>query len=305
MGETPEPTPEPTLEPTYAIVLSGGKLFKDYGNNKRETLAEVTGAKECYADSMHQVVWTLGPKGVATFDAVDGRHRAVVPTDIQIDRFAVQAFPDPRAPYPSMAAGNFDEWSDCVALVVLINADPTVSGHASDDDEICEYNMEDMTLAPEHKAEVERYNNIRTFDIAYFKELEVRRRDTWKEPETATKNAAKAPVVSVDKSPCTDAREDCGKVSFVGGRFWSVVTANGRGDLPWERRHLYDATTQEFFRPQDGTRSAKPLGSPIDVEGMQISPDKVWAKLHGKRLSLTTGVLMDASEGVFCGWGPL
>jgi hypothetical protein len=254
---------------------------------------------------MHQVVWTLGPKGVATFDAVDGKHRAVVPTDIKIDRFAVQAFVDPRAPYPSIAAGNFDEWTDCVALVVLITADPTVSGHVSEDEEVCDYHMEDMTLAPEHKAELERYNSIRTFDSPYLKEFEVRRRNNWTEPDTADNDIARAPVVSVDKSLCTDAPEDCGKVSFVGGRFWSVVTANGRGDLPWERRHLYDATSKQFFDTRVGTRSAKPLGSALDLEWLRVSPDKAWARLDGKRLSLTTGVLTEASEGEFCGWGPL
>ena len=86
------------------------------------------GAKECHADSGHKVVWMAGPKGVAGFDTVDGTQHAVVEKAVEIERFVVHAFDDPRAPYPSVLAGNFAEMEDCVALVIAIGADPTVGG---------------------------------------------------------------------------------------------------------------------------------------------------------------------------------
>jgi len=302
--DVPVTSAEPQV-PTYAIVLSGGKLIKDYGNNVREPLADATGAKECKADPMHQVVWMIGPKGVATHDALDGRYRAVVPTDIKIDRFAVQAYVNPRAPYPHTAAGNFHESSDCVALVILVNADPTVSAGLVGEGVNCPSDMEEEILAREYQAVADHYNKIKSFDIKYLKELEIRRTKNWKEPEVSDADLGKAPVVAVDKSRCRAGAEDCGKATHVGGRIWSVVTANDLGDVHWEERQLFDATTREFLNPRDGTRSTSLLDPAPDLEGMQVSPDKAWVTYEGKRLSLTKGVLLDKLEGQFCGWGPL
>jgi hypothetical protein len=294
--------------PAYAIVLSGGKLIKDYGNNVREPLADATGARECHADPMHQVVWMLGPKGVATYDAVDQGHRAVVPTDIKIDRFAVQAYVNPRAPYPDTAAGNFHARRDCVALVILINAEPTVSAGVVGDGDIlvnCLADMEEETLTAEYQPVADKYNKISKFDNAYLKELEIRRNKHWTEPEVSAAQGRKAPVVVVEKSKCQSEPKDCGKATHVGGRIWSVVTANHHGDIHIEDRQLFDATTKEFFNPSDGTRSAIPWKEGPDLEGLQISPDRAWGIYKGKRLSLTKGVLLDKLEGQFCGWGPL
>ncbi len=303
----PAPAPAP-MKASYAIVLKDDKLVRDYGNKKTEVMATVTGTRECLADSQHRVVWTLGPKGVATFDIVDKGFHAVVPTDMKIDRFAVHFFEHPQEPYPSMSAGNVNELTDCVALAVLVSTDPTVSGAVvADGDQLlnCYDDINEETLSAQFAPLMSRYNEISSFDSKYLKALDKRRPQRKPTPEAANQPAHKAPTLKVDKARCPEAPEDCGKAAHLGKNIWTVITGNAYGDLYYEERQLYDAASSEFFHPTSGKRSATPLDPAPDLDGLLVSPDKAWAVLDGKRISLTEGKPQGKFAGQFCGWGPL
>jgi len=300
-GPGEQPTADSERE--FAIVLTGDKLVRDYGDGTVEEIVTANGADECYADAVHKVVWMIGSKGVATFDTVDGKHHLVAETDVSIELFAVQSYTDPTDPFPATNAGNVREVDHCVALVVSIGAEPTVGGVVvGEGDRLfdCYDDVESEHLAPDYVVYMERYNSIQTFDINYLKSLEARRRKSGAQPEQDDSKTPAKPTVDIPKSQCTADPDDCGKVSYVGGRFWSVITGNDRGDFYYEYRQLYDATTREFFHPGTGDRSAKPFVPHYDLDRLIVAPGRTWAVFEGTRLSLVTGELGGEFDGLMC-----
>lgn len=100
------------------------------------------------------------------------------------------------------------------------------------------------------------------------------------------------PSLELDRAPCDDDPEECGKaLALPGMPYWAVVTENTRGDFYYESWQLYDPKTKQFFTPPYGPQKpgqAKPL-SEVDLKMRAISPSGL-AYFH-------SDVLVNLSKG--------
>ena len=113
------------------------------------------------------------------------------------------------------------------------------------------------------------------------------------------------PKVVVDASRCKSAPDRCGQLSYLGGRFWSVITDNEAGENPSEDRQLFDAKSLEFINPDGWLRSRRPHADLADLRS-RVAPGGRYGFIDGSMIDLGSGkYLWGRGDTLECGWlGP-
>jgi hypothetical protein len=314
--ETPSPPPNAPAKPEMieseirALVLQDGALAKMGADGKTERIVAAPGVTECELDRVHHVVWLISDAQISAYDPDDAAVHPVVavpsvPEDARDLTWRVRYVDDDPA-YPRATAGNADGLDDCAALVLGVDDPPSLGGatvaegdrvvYCTDDDEDSDADVPNAQT----RAEISVYNEAKLVDPQFVSALRTRRstRPVRARPRL---EAPPAPKVAVDASNCIDSPEDCGEATYLGGRLWSVVTANDRGDFFYEDTQLYDAETQSFWNPDNDTRTPEPVAE-HDVGSFPVSPDGRWALYGEKILSLQHATVVGSYGGSFCGW---
>lgn len=316
-GEDPSGGATPAVVPSKqthrAVVVDAGALSSLDAAMHRTRLAAAPGAVDCEVDDVHGVVWLVAENGLAAFDLGDNKvHPVATFPAAPPGELAWQVLrPTTGSQPPTVAAGLRDGLQACVALALTIGPKPSAAAAfvADGDRQVYCFDDDDFDSPPfkralptEVAASKKAYDSTTLSDEAYLVRLAGRAGKAPRSPH-ATLAAPKAPKVEVDSTRCDADPEACGTASYVGGgRIWSVVTDNSRGDFFHETAQLYDTKSSEFWQPEGDVRSAKAPADPGDSTPVDVSPDGTWGVHQGKVLSLTDAKVTATLSGVLCGW---
>lgn len=266
-------------------------------------VASIGAVAWCGADPAARVVWIHGQGGLRAVDAETGaihvvvRHPAAGPfAAVEIDYGAI-------APRLASATGVDTD----VAVRLTLAAEPTVSAVVTCEDAREEYCYSEMTgddprrwVLTENAAAAKKVAEMATLDDAAFVKAAFARSQGYRAP--APIDPPPAPKVEVDPARCKAQPESCGRLSYLGGRFWSVVTNNERGDYFSEDRQLFDAKSLEFVNPDGWLRSRRPHDDLADLRA-SVAPGGRFAFIDGSMIDLATGkYLWGRGNTLDCGW---
>lgn len=303
-------TPQSTA---HAFVMEQGVLRRLSADGTTRHAAKVPGATECDVDAEHGVVWLVTRDKIATFDLDDTKLHTVATHSAFAkagDEFAWRIqLNDASAPYPRTLAGHANGMDSCVALAVSLGSKPSVGATIIAegdrevfcfDDEDFDVEMSKRKLNVDERALQTAYNTAKLTNAAYLGVLDKRRKSG--RPSRPKLVAPPTPTVGVDKTRCDEAPDDCGNATYVGGgRLWSVVTDNSRGDFFYESTQIYDSTTKSFWDPGTDKRQGE---APVDGPDFTInpSPDGVWGIYGDKVVALKKATTTSQFAGTVCGW---
>ncbi|MBT8462297.1 MAG: hypothetical protein KJO44_07200, partial [Gemmatimonadetes bacterium] len=120
----------------------------------------------------------------------------------------------------------------------------------------------------------------------------------------------KAPVFDTVVLGCTK-HSECGRVTYLGGSYWRVVSDMSYGDFSHEMSQLWDSKTELYWDPVPDERQKDPFkeGREYDTD-LMLAPDGSWGIFEHypkpRVLSFAEGKVLGKGEisGDVCGWRP-
>jgi len=257
----------------------------------------------CGVDAASRAVWIHGQGGLRALDVETGVVHTVIRHPAAGPFAAVEIDHEDAAPGLASATGLDTD----VAVRLTLSAEPTVSAVVTCEGDRAVYCYSEMTgddpsgwVLTEDAAAAKTLAEMAKLDDAAFAKVLAARAQGYQAPAPLAVPAA--PKVEVDPARCKAEPEDCGKVTYLGGRFWSVVTNNDRGDYFSEDSQLFDAKSLEFVNPDGWLRSRRPHDDLADLRA-SVAPDGRVAFIDGSMIDLSTGkYLWGRGNTLACGW---